>query len=46
MVADEMRESQGVIIFDESGFVKKGQDSVGLARQYCGTISKVENCHW
>jgi SRSO17 transposase len=31
-------------MFDESGFVKKGQDSVGVARQYCGTLGKVENC--
>ena len=44
MVADEMGEPQGIIIFDESGFVKKGQDSVGVARQYCSTIGKVENC--
>jgi SRSO17 transposase len=44
MVADEMGEPQGMIIFDESGFVKKGEDSVGVARQYCGTIGKVENC--
>jgi SRSO17 transposase len=33
-----------VLIFDESGFVKKGNDSVGVSRQYCGSIGKVENC--
>ena len=32
------------LIFDESGFVKKGDDSAGVSRQYCGTIGKVENC--
>ena len=32
------------MIFDESGFIKKGQDSVGVARQYCGTAGKVDNC--
>jgi len=32
------------LIFDESGFIKKGQDSVGVARQYCGTAGKVDNC--
>jgi SRSO17 transposase len=44
LVADEMGEPDGVLMFDESGFVKKGQDSVGGARQYCGTLGKVENC--
>ena len=44
MVADEMGESDGVLMCDESGFVKKGRMSAGVARQYCGTIGKVENC--
>jgi SRSO17 transposase len=44
MIAEEIGERQGMMIFDESGFVKKGQDSVGVARQYCGPIGKVENC--
>ncbi len=43
MVADEMGEPDGVLMFDESGFVKKGTMSAGVARQYCGTIGKVEN---
>ena len=29
---------------DETGFVKKGQDSVGGARQSCGSLGKVETC--
>ena len=43
-VANEMGAPEGVMIVDESGFAKKGQDSVGVARQYCGTLGKVDNC--
>lgn len=44
MVSDDMGDSSGVLMFDESSFVKKGKDSAGVHRQYCGSIGKVENC--
>lgn len=31
-------------VIDESAFVKKGTESVGVARQYCGRLGKTENC--
>src|SRR5215207_10594346 len=37
-------EGEGVLIFDETGFEKKGRHSVGVARQYTGTVGKVTNC--
>jgi SRSO17 transposase len=51
-VRDELRlyilqhlgDSNGVLVLDETGFVKKGRHSAGVARQYTGTVGKVENC--
>jgi SRSO17 transposase len=43
-VGAELGEEDGVIIFDPSGFPKKGIKSVGVARQWCGRLGKVENC--
>jgi len=44
IVNDDMGDPDGVLIFDESGFIKKGEDSAGVRRQYCGSIGKVDNC--
>src|SRR5262249_58610139 len=34
----------GVLVFAPSAFPKKGQESVGVARQWCGRLGKVDNC--
>ena len=35
--------AEGVLIVDETGFVKKGKRSAGVARQYSGTAGRIEN---
>lgn len=35
---------RGVLIVDETGFLKKGDKSVGVQRQYSGTAGRIENC--
>jgi SRSO17 transposase len=44
MISDDLGDPNGVFILDETGFVKKGDDSIGVSKQYCGGIGKVENC--
>ena len=43
-INEDLGHPDGAIIFDETGFVKKGEESIGVGRQYCGTIGKVDNC--
>ena len=44
LVNETLGEEDGVWITDGSGFPKKGEHSVGVARQWCGQLGKVENC--
>jgi SRSO17 transposase len=43
-VMQHLRDPHGVLVLDETGFLKKGEHSAGVARQYSGTAGKVENC--
>ncbi len=43
-VIEELGDEDGVLVIDETGFVKKGTKSCGVARQYSGTAGRVENC--
>jgi SRSO17 transposase len=42
-VAERLGDPEGVLIMDETGFLKKGSKSVGVARQYSGTAGRREN---
>ena len=43
-VIDRLGDPSGVLVLDETGFLKKGSHSVGVARQYSGTAGRIENC--
>ena len=43
-VAEHLGDPGGVLVVDETGFLKKGVKSVGVARQYSGTAGRIENC--
>jgi SRSO17 transposase len=43
-VGERLGEADGVIVFDPSAFPKSGKESVGVARQWCGRLGKIDNC--
>ncbi|MEV4924813.1 IS701 family transposase [Streptomyces roseoverticillatus] len=43
-VAERLGEDDGVLVIDETGFLKKGDTSAGVQRQYSGTAGRTENC--
>jgi SRSO17 transposase len=43
-VWDHLGEEAGILVVDETGFLKKGKKSAGVARQYSGTAGRRENC--
>jgi len=43
-VGEQLGEADGVIAFDPSAFPKSGSESVGVARQWCGRLGKIDSC--
>jgi SRSO17 transposase len=43
-VKERMGDVGGMVVIDETGFLKKGGKSVGVQRQYSGTAGRIENC--
>jgi len=43
-VAEPLGQADGILVFDPSGFPKSGPESVGVARQWCGRLGKVDTC--
>ncbi len=43
-VREELGDPQAVLVLDNHGVPKQGQDSCGVSRQWCGRLGKVENC--
>jgi SRSO17 transposase len=44
MVNEDLGDPEAALIFGETSFPKKGEESVGVARQHCGSLGKIDNC--
>jgi SRSO17 transposase len=43
-IGEKLGEEDGVLVVDETGFLKRGTKSCGVKRQYSGTAGRIENC--
>ena len=43
-VVEHLGDGDAVVVVDETGFLKKGEKSAGVQRQYSGTAGRIENC--
>src|ERR687885_916345 len=43
-VVEHLGDPEAVLVLDETGFLKKGDKSAGVQRQYSGTAGRIENC--
>jgi SRSO17 transposase len=43
-IHDYLHDDAAIVVIDETGFLKKGRQSAGVARQYSGTAGRIENC--
>ena len=43
-MVEHLGDADGVLVMNETGFLKKGNKSAGVQRQYSGTAGRIENC--
>lgn len=43
-VVEQLNDGAGILAVDETSFIKRGEESVGVGKQYCGLTGQIENC--